>query len=302
MIEHNYYQLMGLDPGVDASVVKKRYRELALLYHPDKNPNNKTAEEYFKVITQGYNILSEPDQKYYYDNMLMGYLERKDDDPAPAQTTYQTNKQSAAERIRMHKERLRESIIEEYVEAENTLPHKLRLILAILVYASGILMAYNNWFLNLLDMKVIYIILGSFLFGLGAYQIANIVYRQRVFKKAMSIQDIGPQKGPVRLFSFLFLVTPVLFLLFTSLTRTIHLKYFYDITIVDRLDQFREGVTYQYTVNGVEISRQAEEYPETTVNTILTGKMGYRVKFSRINPIISELITVEEANVLQSSK
>ena len=63
---------MGLEPGVDASVVKKRYRELALLYHPDKNPNNKTAEEYFKVITQGYNVLSEPDQKYYYDYMLMG--------------------------------------------------------------------------------------------------------------------------------------------------------------------------------------------------------------------------------------
>lgn len=292
---------MGLDPGVDANLVKKRYRELALLYHPDKNPNNRTAEEYFKVITQGYNILSEPDQKAHYDHVLLAYLEQKEYKPEQTTTVeYTSARQSAAERIRMHKERKRESIIEEYVKAENILSHKLRLILAILIYVSGLLMAYNNWFLNLLDMNVGYIILGSFLFGMGAYQIANIVYLRRVFQKAMSLQEIGPQKGPVRLFSVLFLITPVFFLMFTSLTKTIHLKYFYDITIVDRLDQFREGVTYQYTVNGVEISRQVDEYPVSSYNQILEGKMAYRVKFSRINPNISELITVEEASALQT--
>lgn len=288
---------MGLEPGVDITLVKKKYKELALLYHPDKNPNNKSADEYFKIITQGYNILSEPEQKHQYDDILMHYLFRKeayDKKYPPKAKNY-----SASEKVRLHKERQRESIIEEYVKAENILSHKLRFILAILVYSSGILLAYNHWFLNLLDIKVIYIIMGSFLFGLGAYQIANNVYQRRIFKRAMSIQDIGPQKGPVRLFTILFLVTPLVFLMLTSLTKTIHLRYFYDITIVDRVDQFRDGVTYQYTVNGVEIARQTDYFSSSDGDSPVKNKMAFRVKFSRINPNISELITVEEARDLR---
>lgn len=288
---------MGLEPGVDITLVKKKYKELALLYHPDKNPNNKSADEYFKIITQGYNILSEPDQKLLYDDVLRNYLDRKEENNKKYPP--KTNNYSASEKIRLHKERQRESIIEEYVRAENVLSHKLRFILAILIYSSGILLAYNHWFLNLLDLKVIYIIMGSFLFGLGAYQIANNVYQRRVFKRAMSIQDIGPQKGPVRLFTILFLVTPMIFLMLTSLTKTIHLKYFYDVTIVDRVDQFRDGVTYQYTVNGVEIARQTASFSDTDSYSPIKNKMMFRVKFSRINPNISELISVDEARNLR---
>ncbi|MCC6818308.1 MAG: J domain-containing protein [Bacteroidia bacterium] len=298
MIEHNYYQLMGLELYSDASVVKRKYRELAMLYHPDKNPDIIGAEEFFKILTQGYNVLSEPDQKMRYDMMLRNFL-----DKSSIETIINweaKERKNAAERIRMHKERKRQSIIEHFEEENASFSHKLRFVIAILLYVSGLLLAYNNWFLNLLDLSVVFIILGSFMFGLGAYLIANNRYQIRLYELAKKQKDFIALKGPVRLFTFLFLITPVLFLMFTSLTKTIHLAYFYDITVVDRIDEFPDGVTYQYTVRGVEIARQVDELPMSIefLGDPENRKKAFRVKFSRINPNISEIITKEMASTL----
>lgn len=288
MIEHNYYQLMELEHYADISLVKRRYRELALLYHPDKNPNNKVAEEYFKVLTQGYNILSEPDKKTEYDDLLKNYYSRK-----TQQTTTRVPKDKNVElreKLKRHAENQRQRIIDEYVRDENVLSHQKRYVLSILVFCTGILICYNNWFLNFLNFKIMYIVVGSFLFGLGAYMIANIVYKKRIFKKAMSIQDIGREGGPVRLFIVLFLVTPVFFLLLMQVTKAIHLNFFYEVTIVDRVMEYNEMVTYNYFVNGEEISRQTEAIPGYDYSS----KVGLRVKYSLINPNISELVTTSQ--------
>lgn len=288
MIEHNYYQLMEIDAFADVSVVRKRYRELAMLYHPDKNPNNAVAEEFFKILTHGYNILSEPDKKLEYDILLRNYYFGKVNPVNEARSKHQERQ----DRIKKHKERKRQEIIEEYVRSESVLSHKMRLVAAILIFSTGVLMAYNNWFINLLNFNIFYIVGGSFLFGLGSYMIANIVYRRRVFKRAMSIREIGKQQWPVRLFVILFLITPVFFLILMQVTKSIHLTYFYDITIVERVVEFNDQVTYNYFVNGNEISRQTESRPECNY----MNRMSLRVKFSKINPNISELITVEEAS------
>ncbi|MFM6982692.1 MAG: J domain-containing protein [Chitinophagaceae bacterium] len=288
MIEHNYYQLMEIELCADISIVKRRYRELALLYHPDKNPNNKVAEEYFKVLTQGYNILSEPDKKSEYDDLLRNYYSRKSQQATP--NVRKDKNAEVREKLKRHAENQRQRIIDEYLRAENVLSHKRRYLLSVLVFCTGILICYNNWFLNFLNFKIMYIVVGSFLFGLGAYMIANIVYKRRIFKKAMSIQDIGRESGPVRLFVILFLVTPILFLMLMQVTKVIHLSFFYDVTVVDRVVEYNEMVTYNYVVNGEEISRQTDAIP----NYDYSSKTGLRVKYSRINPNISELVTTAQ--------
>jgi hypothetical protein len=279
---------MELALYADANLVKRRYRELALLYHPDKNPNNKVAEEYFKILTQGYNILSEPDKKAEYDELLKNYYFRQN------QKNYQrssVDKQAELKaKLKRHAENQRQRIIDEYMRAENVLSFQKRYVLSILVFCTGLMICYNNWFLNFLDFKIMYIVVGGFLFGIGAYMIANIVYKRRIFKKAMSIQDIGREAGPVRLFVVLFLITPVFFLLLMQVTKAIHLGYFYDVTVVDRVVEYNEMVTYNYYVNGQEISRQAESIPGYDY----TNKIGLRVKYSRINPNISELVTTDQ--------
>jgi curved DNA-binding protein len=63
----DYYGVLGLEKSASADQIKKAYRKLALKYHPDKNPDDKKAEERFKEITEAYAVLSDPEKKQQYD-------------------------------------------------------------------------------------------------------------------------------------------------------------------------------------------------------------------------------------------
>lgn len=64
----DYYQVLGVDKKASADDIKKAYRKLALKWHPDKNPNNKSAaEEKFKKISEAYAVLSDAEKRQQYD-------------------------------------------------------------------------------------------------------------------------------------------------------------------------------------------------------------------------------------------
>lgn len=67
MAKRDFYEILGVDKGADASTIKKAYRKLALKYHPDKNPGDKAAEDKFKEAAEAYEILSNADKKARYD-------------------------------------------------------------------------------------------------------------------------------------------------------------------------------------------------------------------------------------------
>ena len=64
-----YYKTLGLTKDATDKDIKKFYRKLALRYHPDKNQNNKEAEEMFKKISEAYHVLSDKDKRKEYDNV-----------------------------------------------------------------------------------------------------------------------------------------------------------------------------------------------------------------------------------------
>ena len=67
MAKRDYYEILGISKSASASEIKKAYRKKAIEYHPDKNPNDKTAEAKFKEAAEAYEVLSNPDKKARYD-------------------------------------------------------------------------------------------------------------------------------------------------------------------------------------------------------------------------------------------
>lgn len=63
----DYYELLEVSRSASEAEIKKSYRKLAVKYHPDRNPDNKEAEEKFKEISQAYSVLSDPQKRQMYD-------------------------------------------------------------------------------------------------------------------------------------------------------------------------------------------------------------------------------------------
>jgi len=67
MAKRDYYEVLGVDKSADENTIKTAYRKLAMKYHPDKNKDNKEAEEKFKEAAEAYEVLSDKDKKARYD-------------------------------------------------------------------------------------------------------------------------------------------------------------------------------------------------------------------------------------------
>ena len=65
--KRDYYEVLGVSKTATDEEIKKAYRKLALKYHPDYNPGDKTAEEKFKEINEAHEVLSDPEKRKRYD-------------------------------------------------------------------------------------------------------------------------------------------------------------------------------------------------------------------------------------------
>ncbi|MHC5165141.1 MAG: DnaJ domain-containing protein, partial [Planctomycetota bacterium] len=67
MAKRDYYEILGVQKGASAGDIKRKYRQLAIKYHPDKNPGDKEAEAKFKECAEAYEVLSDDTKRQRYD-------------------------------------------------------------------------------------------------------------------------------------------------------------------------------------------------------------------------------------------
>jgi len=66
-MKRDFYEILGVSKGASADEIKKAYRKVAMQFHPDRNPGDKSAEDKFKEAAEAYEILSDADKKARYD-------------------------------------------------------------------------------------------------------------------------------------------------------------------------------------------------------------------------------------------
>jgi molecular chaperone DnaJ len=67
MSKRDFYEVLGVAKGSDKKEIKKAFRRMAMKFHPDRNPDDKAAEESFKEVNEAYEILSDEQKKAAYD-------------------------------------------------------------------------------------------------------------------------------------------------------------------------------------------------------------------------------------------
>ncbi len=301
MISHDYYKLLNIHSNASDKEIQTAYRKIALVNHPDKNPNDPKAEEYFKLVTEAYNVLSNPIKKRKFDQIIQGvYIkqnQQKEHVYDPRDRRYKTqSKEEIREKVERIKKKREEEDVLLFNERESKISHKLRYTAIGLILLFGYLFAFNRWFIDENSFDIFYILMGFGVFILSAYVLTNHLYIQlRAYNILGKAIQWNAESTSVGIFVFLFLGGPSSIVGLNAIKKSYHLNYHYTFLEVSSQKLIGNKIKYTYKVFGKEISKTSSEYSDEELQVIYRNN-ACKARVSKYNPKIS----VIEFEALQS--
>jgi len=276
---HNYYKLLRISENASQKEIQTAYRKIALKYHPDKQPDEKGADEYFKIVTEGYNVLSNPRKKRGYDILIKNIEENKfksryDKTYERGDNRHPENIKSKLERIKKFKER---ESIELFNKRERKLSHKYRYPIIVLLIMSGYLYVFNKWFVNEVSADYLFIISGFFIYIVSTYYITNHLY---IHLKAMNL--IGKflqypfEKTSLILFLILVIGGPISITILNSIKKQYHLTNHSILILPDRVNVVYDKAFFTFKIGEEIIYKSTTDYTRE--------ELGYKLK--RQKPVV----------------
>jgi len=265
----NYYTILKVSEEATADEIKLAYRALAKEFHPDINPNNIFAEEYFKKINEAYDVLKDPIKRNWYNLLLRGNTEKDSIDPRK----YGTRGYTTESRPKPADE----------VETPKT-PFWMPQLVLSLCLLWCLLIIYNNWFITYEGAEPVKIVFAYLLFIVCCYFFINNKYNEWRKQKT----TFNAEERSLRYFLILFFLTLPAFFAVGWARKSIQL-YMYPketeaivVEYKNRFDEYWANVIY-FNENYIPYSKEI-----TFTSPVPLKKSDYKVliKYSKIEPKI----------------
>lgn len=177
MSTQNLYQILDLPNYSDIELIKKSFRQLALKYHPDRNPDPAVAET-FKNIVKAYEVLNNPEQKQNYDLKLKsGFIYEFVEASNTAQSERDNKRTWYAKMRKDYDEMIEVENITSYENSLTVMPFIWRLLIIGLLQITGILSIVGDWY-----RRGNMIAFGIFLFVFASLFLWNELYKHFWYK------------------------------------------------------------------------------------------------------------------------
>jgi hypothetical protein len=280
---------MGLPRDASAQDIKFTYREIAKKFHPDKNPEQEGAEEYFKIITKGYNILSNPNEKRKYDSMMQGvdHLKKKKEDTYPKGDN--RNPEDIIIKIRKIREYKKQEFIQQFIKREEALTHKIRYPFYIMLTIFGYFFVFNRWFVNEASMDYLYILLGFSMYTFSTVFLANHLFihirAQNLLGKWLSFHY---EKSALTLFLILFFGGPLSIVGFNTIKKSYHLAYHSEYLTPTSVRFADNKAVFVYQAGGEIIHKSTSSFSREEFDYLQQNHQAL-VRLSKYNPKIAQL-------------
>ena len=282
----SFYHILGLPDYANLTEVRRAFKQLAVRYHPDKNPGDKQAEEKFKEISNAYNVLGEYDTKQEYDIRLSGMnmLLKKD----PVKEKEEKRKKMREELIRRRKREAEEKIINDWNGLNSGTPLWLRHSFNIGLMATGAIMIISNWFYTLESFSPLSLIFAIILILIGNVREQNLWYTRYLYQEFKGKISFKIPSRVMRNWVLGMTLSILTGIGGANLMKAYHFAYYSAVTtgIVEVKYKGTYTVNYTYWVNGKAYTKRM---PSRNIYTLPSSRK-VRVRYSMLNPVYAAVI------------